>query len=489
MSRRLIILGIAFCLGCCSSLWAEEIRPQAREISLDEASRLALINNFDIQLTKYDIQISRQGLDSAKSIYDTILDAALEYDNNQLASNSTLAASESDNRDYLLGLTKKLPTGTTLSVDQGSGRGWTTSSAVIMNPAYESSFGVTIEQELGRNFFGRQDRGSVKVAMKDVQNAEFVSLDKIEATLAVVQKSYWNLVLMHQVDEIRQEMLEQARRLYEVDQERIKHGLIETPDLLGSEANYQTRLSDLVLSRDVLSASGNLLKLQLNVDPDDVELTPASVFELTAPSATVLDALKLAYENRRDYQAAMNEIERRDILVVMKKDAALPELNLKASLKRNGIDDDFEGSVNKVSEEDNPEFFAGLSFSMPLENREAGAAFKEAEYAKAKALLNAKYLERKIAIEIQDQVRSCSAAYERLELLQKAAELQTKKALEQERIFKQGRSSSDTVIRYQEDALFARIEAAQAFYAYYASLIELKRRQGTLLKEYWDGAI
>ena len=143
----------------------------------------------------------------------------------------------------------------------------------------------------------------------------------------------------------------------------------------------------------------------------------------------------------------------------------------------------------KIIDEDNPEFFTSLSVSVPLENRDAKAKLKQAEFEKAKALLDAKYLERKIAIEIVDQARECEIFYERLVSLKKAADLQTQKAAAQEKIFNQGRSDSDVVIRYQEDALAARVRAVNAFYEYYEALIDLKKKEGSLLVEHWDGEI
>ena len=69
-------------------------------------------NNFDIQLIKYDIQISRQDETATKSIYDVLLTAKVEYEEDESASNSTLAAGHSRTRAYSVGLSKKFSTGT-----------------------------------------------------------------------------------------------------------------------------------------------------------------------------------------------------------------------------------------------------------------------------------------------------------------------------------------------------------------------------------------
>lgn len=481
-------------IGCCLILCAAgslNAYAQQRVVSLDEVSRLALDNNFDIQLVKYDIRISRQGIDAAKSAYDTLLEASLGYGNDKSAHNSTLLSDETTSRDAAVSLARTLPSGTTVTVEHAASRTrQDPATSVTYNPVHEASVGVTVSQDLGRNFFGLQDRGAVRVAMKDVAGAEYVSFDKIEQALADVQKSYWVLVLNEEIYTMQQEFLDQSKRLYEIDQERITHGLIEEPQLLGSEANYQQQWSAVLAARDELKASENVLRLELNLSRDrDAGLAPAERFHPQEPVLSLDDSLAKALANRRDYQAAMNEISRRDILLVMKKNLLWPQINLEASWAQNGLDDSYGGAIAAVFHEDHTDLSAELSVSGSLENRAARSEMTQAQFARARALLELKYLERRIMIEIVDSIRRCDIAYQRYESLNTAADLQTRKARAQEEIFRRGRSDSDTVIRYQEDAIAARLQAAQAAYAYYTAMIDLQRSEGALLPRYWDGQI
>lgn len=489
MFRNIIISIILSCSTLTSAFCQEE--SVVRKISLAEVSKLALENNFDIQLTKYDIQISRYDIEDARSIYDVIFSASASYAADDSTKNSTLLSDRVTSRAFSAALSKKFSTGTEISVMHGSDRAWGSSpSSIFYNPAYDSAASVTVSQDLGKNFFGLQDRGDVKVTMKDVENATFLSFDKIEQSLSDALKAYWGLVLAQELYDIEREFLAQAKRLYDIDRERIEHGLIEKPQLLGSEANYQERLGDLLLAENNLKAKENVLRLQLNIDQTDrMRLQPNDEFQFVKVETVLKDALKNAFEFRRDYLRAMNEIERRDILLSIKKNGLWPEINLEATFSRNGLDDSYGGATRKIGDENNKEILTLLSVSMPIENRQARAASRQAELQKAKALLDAKYLERRIAIEVIDQVRQCEALYERLAAIMRAADLQTQKASEQEKIFRRGRSDSDTVIRYQEDALSARKRAANAFFDYYAALIDLRKKEGTLLEEHWDEGI
>jgi outer membrane protein TolC len=490
MMKRSIILIVTVltALGWSSAVKAEN-EDLTRRISFKDVTELALINNFDIQLVKYDILISRLQEDAVKSIYDTMVSARSSYVDDRLAKSSLFLGERVITREFDLGLSKSLPSGTTLSAGQTLGRERISGDTALFDSSYRAETRLTLAQDLGRNFFGVRDRGLVKIARKDVENAEYFSFDRIEQSLADAQKTYWQLVLLYEIDRINQEMMDQAQRLYNLDQERYKHGLVETPQLLGSEANLQIRRADLFLSKSAVLSGINLMKLLLNIDNSHILLQPEDGFVFSEQPLSLVESMNTALNNRQDYKMAMNDVRRQNIVLEVARYGAWPEVQLQASFSRNGLADSYGDALSDVGDENNREFLASLLVSMPLENRAAQAEIKEAEYRKARALVNVKYVERRIAVEIADQIAACESATERLLFLEKAAELQARKAQEQEKVFGLGRSDSDTVIRFQEDALNARVQSVQAHYDYFTSLIELKRREGVLLKEYWDGEI
>jgi outer membrane protein TolC len=121
-----------------------------------------------------------------------------------------------------------------------------------------------------------------------------------------------------------------------------------------------------------------------------------------------------------------------------------------------------------------------------LENSEARADKKAAELQKAKALLKLKILERQIAIEIADRVRDCNVFQEVAINSQAIAKLQKEKLSEEIKRFHYGRSDTDTIIRFQEDFVQAENKVASSIHQYHTALVELKQKEGKLLKEYWN---
>jgi outer membrane protein TolC len=467
------------------TLASERIYP----LSLDDVSRLALTNNFDIQLTKYDIYIARTGEDSAESIYDTLLESGIGYRNNQRARTSTIAGTKSLENEYFVGLSKKLPTGTTINLDGSDLRSWSNSPFATLNPSHDAALEFSIEQELGKNFFGLKDRGNIKITKLDIENSEYTSLEKVEQYLGDVQKAYWDLVLQQEQIKLEQELVEQAKKLFDLHQEKIQDGLIELPELLASEANYRERITNLLSSRDQLATKENTLKLLLNITDDNVRLSAKESLLLRDEILAVDQSLKSAFDNRRDYKKAGNEIKAKNIKLEINKNNIWPEINLTASLERNGVARKLGNAFENVSSQDNPNFFTGVTVSFPLENRGAKSKLRASELEKAKAILNMKYLERKISIGIIDQVRGCNVLKETSVNRDRVAELQRQKLEAEQKRFNTGRSDTDTIIRFQDDVLKAEQTALQSKFAYYSALIDLQIKEGALLNKYWEGAL
>ena len=458
-------------------------------LTLEETSRLALRNNFDIQLAKYDTLISRTSLGQAEAIYDTILEASVGYRNNQNKPTSSLLGSKSLENNYDVGLSKKFSSGSTVSADSNNNRSWSNSAFSTLNPTHDASLQLTLQQDLGKNFFGLQDRGRVALTQVDIQAAEYTTLDKITAHLAQVQEAYWDLVLAYEQLGIEQHMVEQAKRLWEVNQENEVHGLVEKPDVLAAEANYKEQLNQLLLAENQLQTKKNVLYLMLNITEEQADIKPLDVLSVDDPLPDLTQSLKDAFDNRYDYKQVMTSVKSYDLRLSLKKNALWPEINLKTSLARNGVDDHFSQAFEQVWDEDNPDFYAGLHFRIPLENREAKAGLESVKLEKARILVALKLLERQIAVGIVDQVRLCHVLKEIALNAGMIAGIQEQKLAEEEKRFSSGRSDTDTVIRFQQDLLRSKLTASEARFNYKVSLLRLQQLQGTLLDVYWDGEI
>ena len=461
------------------------------ELSLESVSELALANNLDIQLAKFDAYIKRNDLYSAVSIFDTILTGGLSYTDDQRKSSSAFAGTQSRTNSYEFGLEKKFPTGTTVGLDFDHTRNWTNSAYATTNPAHDSQASLSVTQEIGKNFFGLIDRNEIKITKLDIENSDYSTIDKIEEYLAGVQKAYWKVVLNREKVKVREEMLDRATSLYKIYQQKTKIGLAENPDLYAAEANVNIRKNELLSAQNNLRMAENDLLLKLNLD--DREKMDIIINELLNTEGVqeqdFIESLKMAIANRRDYKSAFNEIDSKDLKVAMKKNNLWPEIDLEASITRNGVAKYYKDAMDDIIGEDNPKYYYGIKFKYPLENSSAKGQYETAKLEKAKYLVLLKKKEREIVVEINDSVGTVNTTLEKVKNNYTVVDLQQKKLEEEEKRFSLGRSNSDTLIRYHNDLLAAKISLVDSLYQFYSDFIELRVKENSLLDEYWKDTL
>ena len=473
------------CIYCITAIYQPCMaQTQGNTILLNakEVARIALTNNFDIQIYKLDKSIGEQDLIKSYSVYDTELTGSYDYTEGRLARSSTIFGRRETTVSQDINLEKKLPTGTVLSVGASHEREYSDSLFATLNPYHESTAEISVTQPLLNDFLGIQTRNTIKVAMLDEDDVAYTSAEKIEQTVALAQKAYWRLVFAYNELGVRDQILSSAHELFDVTKKNFELGAVEDAEFYAVEANFMERQRDLVLAKNQVSLSTNDLGLKLNL--------PKEVNIISKDEPTIEDyefdfniSLAAALANRRDYKRAKNEVKAMDLTLAMKKNSLWPQIDLTASLKKNGIDSKFSKSAREITSEDNPEYAIGIEFSFPLENREAGAEFKQAQLEKTKALVNLKKKECAVFIEVNDAVNNCKATKEAAEYQSEAMKLQESKYRAEEDRFKKGRSDIDRLIRYQQDYLESHIRYLIRVYAYKEALIDLEVTTAELLGE------
>ncbi|MFH1622397.1 MAG: TolC family protein [Candidatus Omnitrophota bacterium] len=470
--------------------FASQINAEEKEkigLSLGKVSELALENNLDIQITRFDAYIKRNDLYGAVSIFDTILSGSITYEDDQRKSTSSLAGSKSKTTGYEFDLEKKLPMGTTLGIGFDHTRNWSNSAYATTNPAHDSQASLFLTQEIGKNFFGLVDRNEVKITKLDIENSDYTSIDKIEQYLADVQKAYWKVVLNREKVKIREEMLDRATSLYKIYQQKTKIGLAENPDLYAVEANMNIRKNELLSSQNDLRMAENNLLLKLNMnDREKIDIVIEDLLNVEGvQEQAFIESLKMAINNRRDYKSAFNEVEAKNLKVAMKKNNLWPEIDLEASITRNGVAKYYKDAMDDIIGQDNPQYYYGIKFKYPLENSSAKGQYETAKLEKAKSLVLLKKKEREIVVEVNDAVGTVNTTLEKVKNNYIVVNLQEKKLGEEEKRFKLGRSNSDTLIRFHDDLLVAKISLADSLYQYNSDFIDLRVGENSLLGEYW----
>ncbi len=470
------LLSVFLCLGADAVHAREDI-----ELGIDETTKLALENNFDIQIYRLDQRISEKELLKAQSVYDTDMEASYEYDENRLDNPSVFAASSTTTIAQQAGIRKKLPTGTILSLDVDHSRQRSDSVYSLLNPYHESAVEVSITQPMAKNFLGSIDRNTIKITGLDVENTGYTSLDKIESELGDSQKAYWNLVLAYKALDLTESVLENTKELFKANKRKFDIGLVEAPEFYAVEADLNQKENDVLLANDNLNQALNLLRLKLNLNRD-ATISPADDFECKEITAIFEDVIITALKNRRDYKTDKNRVKSMDLYLEIKKSSMWPQIDLKGTFRKNGLDQKFKDSVREITRQDQPEYVVAVVFSIPLENSKARAEYSQKELEKAKALVALKKVECLIFVETNDAYVHAKRTYNSVRLLKSAADFEHKKYIGEEDRFNKGRTDTDRLLRYQNDYFVAELVYLKSLYSYKEAVINLNVVMNNLLK-------
>lgn len=458
-------------------------------LSLHEVIELALVNSLDIQIAKFNAYISRTSLENAESIFDSFLNLSADFTKNKKKSASTFAGNENTEKKFSLGFKKKTSTGTNIAFDLTESKNKTDSGFNTLNPYHESLGEISIVQSLGKNFFGISDRSKIKVTKIDIENSEFTSLDAVEGVLYKVEKAYWNLVLMSEKLFIQEDMLSEALKLYDIYKDKHSIGLVESTDLLAVEALIYARQSNVhIASLERETAKNDLLGLiNDNNFRRDIKVKDELLCEVE--KINLDNSLIKALSSRRDYKKIKNTLKKNNIDIVVKKNDLWPEIDLEASLTKNNIDSKFNRSWKELSNKNNDEFFLKLTVKIPLDNNKAKAELDKINLQKRRSLINFKRIEINILQDINNKVNRVNTMENQVNLFKSMIAVHTKKLDMQIKRLNSGRSNCDTLIKFEEDLLNARLSLANNLFNYHIGLLDLELSQNLLLDKYWKGEL
>ncbi len=483
MRRATGLLALFIFLSSAPPAFARAPEKDAIYMSLYEALSLAVANNFDVQLSMYDNMIYRTNIDLAGSVFDSSLTLAGDYEYNKSKKPTVILGKTSHTGTASVTFTKKLITGTDLEFGFNNQRQSTDSAFTTLNPYYESTFQMKFVQPLLRNFFGMNDLGEVRVTRIDVHNFNLETLDAIEAEVAAVEKAYWEAAVAAEMVKVNKDMYERAADFYRINEEKIKIGTSEEADLLGAAANMELRASDLEIERNSLRDAVNELRLLINHPESEAAIIPADAIEYSVWDADLAESMKTAFENRRDYERAREDIKAKKLDFNLKRNARWPELDLEGSLATNGLGRVYDNAAAKAFTTENPVYKATVTFTVPFEDNYAKGEYDAAKHEKAKALLELKKTEKTIVKEIDESVRQVNLAKSTVERMIKIEKIQRDKLRAEEKQFSLGRSNSDTIVRFQEDFIRARLAALRAIEDYREALVDLYLAEDTYLKK------
>lgn len=445
------------------------------QITISQATLLALENNTGLVVQRFNPQIKRTSEQQELSVFDPTL--KIDYSNDQ----SKIGDLKSRSNTVDAGVSQKLAAGTTLGLT-----GTTTIDETASTDEYASQLVFGMTQPLLQGFGTAVNMASVNQARIETKATQYDLRGYVEALVATIEETYWDYALAEKQIQIFTQSLEVAQKQLEETQERINVGKLAQSELAAAEAEVALRKEALISAKSTLDKT-KLTLLQL-LNPQGSNPWNKEIILETKPSVPEIQLdevsphVALAMQMRPELNAAKLRLQKNELQIVKTKNGLLPKLDLFITLGRTGYANSFGDSVKNIGKDNNYSTSAGVNFEFPPLNRAAQAANLNAVISRDQARESLKNLGQLVELDVRNAFLDIITFKEQVAATAATRKLQEEKLRAETEKFRVGKSTSLLVAQAQRDLLQSQINETQAIADYIKSFVQLYKFEGSLLE-------
>jgi outer membrane protein TolC len=284
-------------------------------------------------------------------------------------------------------------TGTSLFVSEDNSRLSSNSTTAIYDPEFVSSLSAGVSQHLLRGFGTRANSRFIRIGRNDLKYSMSIFRQRTIVAVAEVMTAYYDLLSDRESILVAQEGLENAQKL--TDHKQAEVGSAAEYDELRSEEEVAVREQDLQKAQDTFAQDAKALKVKLCRDFNEglatAEVVPSDHLPDPQPGDVPLlaEALREAAIHRPEIEQAEMDLSNQNVVIEAIHNSLLPSLDVYASYSLSGLNGALGPTFTNVFDGDYPNFSYGLTLNLPIRNRTAQA---DAE----RALLEQRQLQTKL---------------------------------------------------------------------------------------------
>lgn len=440
--RKIVLLAAASAL--MSAMTVEQYLNQVRA------------QNPIYRATEMSADAAMDKLDSGEIALAPVLTATYQKGRDKSLPNQLSPDREMEN--YTLGVAKKFVTGTSLEV-KANVSDFKNSEVPPMFVGFDhyatGILGVSLKQSLWKDFFGYGTRATIE-RMSKTSQIEAVAADlQNQGLLADAEGIYWDYVYAQEDLKLKKANSDRANQLNTWMIRRVQNGTGERVDGFNSGALKSVRELEYLQAQTNLKNAEMKFREALNIK--DNQQTPVVSSAINLNSARLLSLTS----NKRMVQAQAFvdylDAQARYYSAEETVDQLRPDLNVFGTYNYTAYENDKKEAVSNMTKSDYPQYVIGANlvwqFDTSAKRGLAKAAKKQAEASKLMADKKLKDGEQ----EWQKFVRDYQVLADNLKLVEQVADLQKKRASEENARLTRGRTITANVITAETESAEASI--------------------------------
>ncbi|MBV9885380.1 MAG: TolC family protein [Acidobacteria bacterium] len=346
------------------------------EITLQDAVELALENNMDIAVARYqpwladtDVLTTKgggqaQGTNGAEVFFSTANVPFLALDptltgstffahvstpiNNPFISGTGTSSNQltgltSHSAQYNWTYTQGFNSGTSVTAAWDNTRSSST-AANLFNPSVSSSLTITFQQQLLNGFGFAQNRRNILIAKNNRKLADYEFSQQAITTVTNAIDAYWELVYARENVKVQEQAVTVSTKLYGDNKKQLEIGTMAPLDVTRAESELATDRQNLIVAQTTKYTDEQTLKNAIVRDPLSPALANVEIVPLDHPNppeaveaATFEEAVKEAFAKRPDLQVQALNATNAGINAKATQQALKPTATLVAQYQSQGL--------------------------------------------------------------------------------------------------------------------------------------------------------
>lgn len=519
----LVIAGAAFTGAAQTNIH------EIRKLSLEDCIETSLKHNLDLQIKRFNPEISRFTLQAVYGAYDPSFSASGEHDFSRSpggidAQGRSFGGTETESDRFSTGLQGLLPWGLnynlggSLSDQYGTRPSFLnvpSGSQVFTNTFYDvqnaqtvqflttniittevpfrqpfettaGSVGLfTVRQPLLKNFWIDSTRLQILLDKANLKQSELDLRLQVMTTVTAVEEAYYNLVFAQENIKVQQKALELAERLVSENKKRVEVGALAPLDEKQAESQAAGSRADLLSAIGTEDTQQRVLKNLLSDDYSkwkDVSIQPTILLVALPEHFDLQESWRKGLSQRPDLLQQRISLQKQGHILRYQKNQLYPQLDLFGTAGYNAAAKEFSGAFDQIANRDNPFWSYGAQVTVPLSQTSAKNNYRAAKATKEQIDLQLKQLEQNVLIDIENTIAVANTRYQQVTATREAR-IYAESALEAEqKKLESGKSTSFEVLRLQRDLTTARSAEIRSLADYNIALTEISLKEGSTLE-------
>jgi len=365
-------------------------------LSLSDAIALALENNLDVEIQRYEFSIAEADLLRARSgasiqgiptsvlpgvptganlallgsssaglgasgdssalatlggglSFDPFVTGNLNFGHTTSPQSNTVTtgtnALVTTNKTANFGISQSFLTGGTASLAYNNIQQEQNSFRSSVNPFTTYSLDLSVVQPLLQGFGFAQNNRTIRIAKNNLKAADYVFRQQLINTVANVVQLYWNLVAAISTVNVNNQAVAVAQKLYDDNKKQVEIGTLAPIEVVRAEAQLATAQQALVAAQSAVLQLESVLKSALSrngltsqsiLDAHVVPTDPIRIPEVE-PVEPIQDLVSKALDNRPDLAQSRVQIDNAQIALTGTRNALLPTLNATGDFRSNAL--------------------------------------------------------------------------------------------------------------------------------------------------------